>query len=377
MKAVVRRVLMTTDSVGAVWTYALNLSRALGKQGVEVVLLSMGKRLTQEQHRDAWSIPSLSIYEEPLRVEWMNEPWHDVRRAGEILLSLEQRFAPDVIHLNNYAHAALPFRAPVLVAAQSCALSWWRSVYGSRSHAHLDAYRARVMEGLRRADMVVSASRSMLRELVEHYGPFRAGHVIPQACDPEAYLPDVKEELVFAAGRLWDPGRNLAALARVSGNLGWSAFSADDEQHPPGTLHTIELMSPGALQSLGRLGRAEFASWLGRASIYVQPSRYEASGISALQAACCGCALVLGDIPSQRELWEDVAVFVSPDDSEQLEVAIQALIAHRSSREALAHAARERALQFTLREAAASYIDLYDKLVSQRVQGTTQSSVVG
>jgi len=364
---------MTTDSVGSVWTYALNLSRALGQQGVEVVLLSMGKRLTQEQHREAWSVPTLSIYEEPLRVEWMEEPWHDVRRAGEILLALEERFAPDVIHLNNYAHAALPFRAPVLVAAHSCALSWWRAVYGTRTPSHLEAYRARVTEGLRRAEIVVSVTKSMLGELVEHYGPFRQGRVIPYACDPEAYLPDFKDEMIFATGRLWDPGRNLAALARVSSDVRWPVYTADDDQHPPGTLHTIELMNPAALQSLGRLTRAEFAGWLGRASIYVQPSRYEPSGLSVLEAACCGCALVLGDLPSLREIWEDVAVFVPPDDSDQLAVALDALITHRSSREALAQAARERALQFSLRESAGAYIDLYDELLARRSRGAQSS----
>src|SRR5437868_5547300 len=34
----VRRVLMTADTVGGVWSYALELSRALGKCGVEVGL---------------------------------------------------------------------------------------------------------------------------------------------------------------------------------------------------------------------------------------------------------------------------------------------------------------------------------------------------
>ena len=34
------------------------------------------------------------------------------------------------------------------------------------------------------------------------------------------------------------------------------------------------------------------------------PARYEPFGLSILEAALSGCALVLGDLPSLRELWD-------------------------------------------------------------------------
>ena len=42
-----------------------------------------------------------------------------------------------------------------------------------------------------------------------------------------------------------------------------------------------------------------------------------AFGFSVLEAALSGCALVLGDIPSLREIWGDAALFVPPDDTER------------------------------------------------------------
>jgi len=369
----VSRVLMTTDSVGTLWSYSLDLSRALGRHGVEVVLLSLGKRLTQEQHRAAWSIPSLSIYEEQLRAEWMDEPWEDVRRAGEVLLELEQRYRPDVVHLHSGVHAALPFRAPVMVHAHSCALSYWRALHGGRAPSHLDDYRERVMEGLRRAQVVVASTESSLRELIEYYGPFRDGRVIAHGCDPEAFVPDLKEDIVFCAGRLWDPGRNLAALASVSNGIPWPVYVADDQQRSPASLRTIKLPQPRALRCLGKLSRAEFASWFGRAAIYVQPGCYEPSCLAVLEAAFSGCALVLADIPSLRELWEDVAVFVGPDDEPQLAAALNVLISERSSRESLAQAARERACSFTLRRLADQNLALYGELLSKHAAEGTQA----
>ena len=37
------RVLMTADAVGGVWTYCLDLAKALGEQGVKVTLAVMGQ----------------------------------------------------------------------------------------------------------------------------------------------------------------------------------------------------------------------------------------------------------------------------------------------------------------------------------------------
>ncbi len=69
------------------------------------------------------------------------------------------------------------------------------------------------------------------------------------------------------------------------------------------------------------------AGWLGRASIFALPARYEPFGLLPLEAALSGCALVLGDIPSLREVWGDAAWFVPPDDRDALTAAIGSLIA--------------------------------------------------
>ena len=44
-----RRILMTADTVGGVWTYAMDLARALGAEGVEVALATMGSPVSPGQ----------------------------------------------------------------------------------------------------------------------------------------------------------------------------------------------------------------------------------------------------------------------------------------------------------------------------------------
>src|SRR4051794_34605905 len=117
------KVLMTADTVGGVWTYVLDLARAAAD--VDFVIATMGARATDAQQRQAAALPNVRLVTSAWKLEWMDDPWDDVDDAGTWLLDLEVREAPDVVHLNGYAHGALPFAAPKLVVAHSCVLSWW------------------------------------------------------------------------------------------------------------------------------------------------------------------------------------------------------------------------------------------------------------
>jgi glycosyltransferase involved in cell wall biosynthesis len=101
---------------------------------------------------------------------------------------------------------------------------------------------------------------------------------------------------------------------------------------------------------------------MARAAVYALPARYEPFGLSVLEAALAGCALVLGDIPSLREVWGDAALFVHPDDGEGLAEALQGLMANPAERERRAALARARALTFTPRRMAEAYLELYAAL---------------
>jgi glycosyltransferase involved in cell wall biosynthesis len=78
-----------------------------------------------------------------------------------------------------------------------------------------------------------------------------------------------------------------------------------------------------------------------------------------LEAALSGCALVLGDIPSLREIWQDNAVFVTPGDAAAPSSAIRRLIATPARREELAERARRHACQFDRDAMTAAYLDVY------------------
>jgi glycosyltransferase involved in cell wall biosynthesis len=353
---------MSGDTVGGVFAYALELARALLPYGTEVTLATMGGAATAAQRAEAAAVGNVMLVDRDFKLEWMADPWDDVARAGEWLLELAARVAPDVVHLNHYAHGTLPWPAPVVMVGHSDVLSWFRAVRAVEAPASWDRYRRVVGEGLRAAARVVAPTQALLSSLAADYGPFAAAVVIANGRDPARYVPaEEKTPLVLAAGRFWDDAKNLAALDEVTPRVRWPIVVAGPLEHPDAGGGARE---PRHARALGRCCADEMQALYARAAIYALPARYEPFGLSILEAALSGCALVLGDIPSLRELWDGAAQFVAPDDANALTAAIERFIGDGRLRHDYASAARRRALAFSPARMAADYLALYRQVLA-------------
>jgi glycogen(starch) synthase len=209
--------------------------------------------------------------------------------------------------------------------------------------------------------LVLAPTRAMLSVLERHYGRFSRSRVVPNGRDPRLFRPGVKAPFIFAMGRLWDEAKNVAMLDKVAPSLTWPVYIAGEDRNPTGGQVRYR-----AVRSLGGLGAPAVARWLARAAIYALPARYEPFGLSILEAGLAGCALVLGDIPSLREVWDDAAIFVPPDDADALAVILQALTQDTARRVEFATRARARALQLTPQRMLAGYLSVYRELLSTR-----------
>jgi glycogen synthase len=405
---------MTTDCVGGVWTYSLDLARELGRSGAEVVLATMGAPLTADQRAAAETAGLASLHESEFALEWMDAPWDEVDAAGDWLLELAAAESVDVVHSNSFSHGALDWRRPVVVVGHSCVVSWWRAVHGHDPPPEWDEYRRRVTAGLRGADALVAPTRAMLAELESAYGA--SGMVIHNGSSaPEIDAP--KEPFILAAGRLWDPAKGLDLLDAAGAGLDWPILAAGESERPaprespvgksasaapssesaapasesavpaPGSAAPASTSAAPAstsaarasatdIRALGRLAPRELARLRERASIFVAPARYEPFGLGILEAARAGCALVLADIPSLRELWSGAAAFADPRDARALNDAVAALIADSDERRRLARAARMHARRYSAERMARGYARLYERLLSPGKWGVTPLSEV-
>ena len=345
---------MTTDAVGGVWDFSLQLAESLLDYGLEVALVTMGPLPSKAQKKEVERVPNITLYESAYRLEWMEDAWEDIARAGKWLLDLEQQLQPDIVHLNGYVHGSLNWGTPVCIVGHSCVLSWWKAVHHEPAPQSWSKYRLAVQKGVESCDFLVAPSFSMLKMLGRCYGRARASSVIHNGRSTTRFRPGVKEPIIFSAGRMWDAAKNIDAIIRCARDLPWQCVIAGEGSR--------EIALPANLTSLGQVSSDQIAQEMARASIFCSPARYEPFGLSVLEAALAGCALILGDIDSFRELWNGAALFVPPDDEAGLKRALNGLINNDHLRDQLARAARERAQKYSLEEMVSAYLNLYKRL---------------
>jgi glycogen synthase len=329
------RVLMTSDTVGGVWTYALELARAMFSE--QFILATVGGGpVSASQLRE---VPAnVRLVTGATRLDQTDAPGADAARTAEWLLEIERRESPDLIHLNGYAHGALPFRAPKLVVGHSCALSWSKAVHADYDAGLWEHYRAAVTAGLRGADFVVANSMAMLDELHRHYDFDTPARVIYNGLSVQS--PAIRStrggpSAVLAIGERSDAARNIQAV-----------IDAIPLIQAPVTIN--ETLSRGAMTEA-----------IEGASIFLSPALYDPFGESVLEAAQSACALVLADIPSYREMWRDAALYAPPRSADAIAQQVNKLLANPFLRDEMAHRARQRAGDFAPQRMASDYQMLY------------------
>lgn len=352
------KILMTAGTGGGVWTYAIQLADELSRHGVQIVLAVMGESLRQQQRKEAHAIAGLQLIESNCQPEYLDECSEDAKEAGEWLAYLEGLNQPDLVHLNHLVHSPIPFKAPTLVVAHSCRPAWTRAVRRTDTPANWHTSQAALSSRWSRAHAVVAPTRAMYDDLVSVFGPLPRAMVIPHGRRSFAALSP-KWPFILCTARPTDEANNVSLMKAAAPQLTWPIWVAGEVPLVRSHLHRTR----GNFHMLGHLPFADLTRWLRRAAIYCLPTRYEPFGMGVLEAGLCGCALVLGDIPSLRELWGNAALYVPPDDRDALAATLQNLIALPELREKYGTLARERALKYSPERMAASYLALYHELI--------------
>lgn len=353
------KILITADTVGGVWTYCLELCKALQPYNVQFSVVTTGAKLSMNQWEEVHALQNVRVYETDYLLEWMENPWRDIDESGDYLLQLEEEIQPDLIHLNCYAYGSLKWKAPVVMVAHSDIYSWWISVRREDPPAEWNEYFFRVKRGLEQADLLVAPSAAMLDFINNIYAPAVDHKVIYNARNPNLFSRRAKHETVMSMGRIWDEAKNVNLLATAARKINYTIKLAGDNHFE----HNAIDVSQNNVHYLGKLTSRQIADELSTAAIYALPARYEPFGLSALEAALSGCALVLGDIPSLREIWQEHAVYVDTNDADALADTINRLMRSKKTLLQYARNAHSHAMQFAPQVLAHQYMEAYKHLL--------------
>ena len=348
-------VLMTADAIGGVWTYALDLAGGLAEAGVSTRLAVLGPSPSDDQRRDAGAVPGISLIETGLPVDWLADRPAEILKAGAALRDLARALKVDVVHLNSPALAAGgDWSAPVLGACHSCLATWWSTV---REGSMPEDFRWRthaLWKGMTACNALIAPSHAFAEATRRAYDaprPFviHNGRAAWAGDDRTA-----RQRCVVTAGRLWDDGKNVAVLDAAAGRIDAPVHAAGPQQGPSGQHLALDHARP-----LGRLPQQAVRRWLRQAQVFASSALYEPFGLSVLEAAQAGCALVLSDIPTFRELWDGAAVLVAPDDVDGWTVALQDLLDDPVRCRRLGEAARARSARYSIRAMTTGVLDVY------------------
>lgn len=110
--------------------------------------------------------------------------------------------------------------------------------------------------------------------------------------------------------------------------------------------------------------RSDVWSWLKHASAFVSPSLFEGQPNAVLEAAAAGVPQVLSDIPMHRHaVGDEGALFVSPEDEDQLAAAILSHLKDPEAARRTALAARREVESLSVERAADHLAKLYRDLL--------------
>lgn len=351
------RVLMTADAVGGVWSYALDLAHGLDARGVETVLLVLGPPPAADQEAAAAAVPGLRLLTSSLPLDWLAEGPDAVEAAGRAVAHMAAECGASLVHLNSPALAAgIRFPVPVVGVCHSCVATWWKTMRTGPMPVEFAWRSGLVARGYTAANALMAPSAAFAAATAEVHGlprPPLTVHNGRHAISPPD-SGDAAQDFVFTAGRLWDEGKNLSVLDRAAARLSSPVLAAGPAEGPNGA--RVDLPH---LKLLGRICEAEMTAWLRRRPVFVSVARYEPFGLAVLEAAQAGCALVLSDIPSFRELWNGAAEFVPSGDDAAIADALRQMLRDRERRARFGVTARERARRYSVETMVVGVLDVY------------------
>jgi glycosyltransferase involved in cell wall biosynthesis len=356
------RLLLVTDAVGGVWIYSLELARALRELGMSVVLAVAGPSPSTAQREAA---DDVRLIETGLPLDWLESSSRDLERAAAELGRIAARERADIVQTHSAALlAGAALDCPSVAVQHSCVSTWWEAVKDGPLPHDFEWRRDLVEQGLRNADAVVAPTRAFAAATAAAYG-LKEVIAVHNGRTARAVRELPPGNFVLTAARLWDEGKNTRTLDRAAARIGAPVQAAGPARGPNAVSAQF-----AHLHLLGELGERKLGGLLAARPIFASAALYEPFGLSVLEAAQAGCALVLSDIPTHRELWDGAAKFVDPHDDRGFAAAFEELLGDWSERRRLGEAAARAARRYSPTRMAQAMSDIYARIAqTQLVSG--------
>ncbi len=242
-----------------------------------------------------------------------------------------------------------------------------------------------VRRSVRAADCVLAPTLSLLADLQRTVSLREGGIAVnpfgttAMALDPPARSYDGRIDLLLPT--LYTDYKNLGTALRAlrllrerHGDRFRLLTTADPRQESRRTSVTWkadaelldELVQAGAVDVLGPLPHKELLQLYARCHVLVYPTLTESFGFPLVEALAEGLPVVASDIPVNRELARDAALYFDPLNPEQLAARVEEIVVNGNRREELIRRGRKQAQTFCWAAHVQRLLDSLEKLVNHR-----------
>jgi len=230
-----------------------------------------------------------------------------------------------------------------------------------------------------RADVIVAISESTKKDMIRFFPKAKDKiKVIYSGCGPEflkiprqdAKLLEIKKKyslgdnFVLSIGTT-EPRKNAAGLIKAFDKAdldGWQLVLAGASGWKNGLFHKAlkEAKNKDNIKLLGYIDKEDRPYLYNLAGIFAYPSFYEGFGLPVLEAMACGTPVITSAVSSLPEITGDSALLVSPDNEEDLVIALKQLASSQVLRNYHSTKGLERAKKFSWQRTAEEYLAIFN-----------------
>jgi glycosyltransferase involved in cell wall biosynthesis len=258
----------------------------------------------------------------------------------------------------------------------------WRHFPETMSPFTLSVHRMFAEKAIRRADLVVTISRSTAEDLVQFLDvPVEKIKLVYPGIS-EQYKPrdplqaaeyisrkyNVSPRYIAAVGTM-EPRKNLTLLVEmmrilkkngggdepllVAGGSGWKNSHLFEKIRAAG-------LTERDLRFLGYLADKDLPLFYAGAQVFLFPSLYEGFGFPPLEAMACGTPVIASDAKCMPEVLGDAAILESATNAEGFAAAVARVLSDENLRQSLRTAGIQRAQKFRWESSVKQLLEAFE-----------------
>lgn len=243
------------------------------------------------------------------------------------------------------------------------------------------------IEGLRKAEKIITISEFSKREMIKHVGiPQDRIDVIYCGVDTNVFYPErdrtplskfgigPHEKVLLYVGSE-EPRKNLKVLLEAVAILREKItdivlLKAGSPGMGGDRRATIRMMRKLRVEDrvffTGDVTERMLAKLYNAADIFVFPSLYEGFGLPVIEAMACGCPVVASGTTSIPEIVEDAAILVDPSSPKEIAESVFEILSREEKRREMIERGLVRISRFDWNEATAKTLEVYENVISRK-----------